>query len=341
MKKLCIDFSEITKLIENHRQNAYQKINEEHVLLCFEIGGKLSAKLESKQWGDKTIETLANYIKNKNPTLKGFDKRGLYRMIQFYNAYRHNIIVSSLLSQISWTNHLIILSKCKRDEEREFYMRLCIKNKYSTRELNRQISTKYYERYLLSDGKALDSNEKTIDEDDIPNSRVLDHFSLEFLDLPISYTEKDLRKAIVKNLKQFVLEIGKDFTFVDEEHRITVGDQDFYIDLLFYNRTYKCLVAFELKLGEFKPEYVSKMDFYLEALDTFERKDNENPSVGIILCSTKNKTIVEFSKSRSISQSMVSTYSTNLIDLKAIQNAINKYRELLEKNNVVQKEVKE
>lgn len=262
-------------------------------------------------------------------------------MIQFYNAYRHNMIVSSLLSQISWTNHLIILSKCKRDEEREFYMRLCIKNKYSTRELNRQISTKYYERYLLSVGKALDSNEKTIDEDDIPNSRVLDHFSLEFLDLPISYTEKDLRKAIVKNLKQFVLEIGKDFTFVDEEHRITVGDQDFYIDLLFYNRTYNCLVAFELKLGEFKPEYVSKMDFYLEALDTFERKDNENPSVGIILCSTKNKTIVEFSKSRSISQSMVSTYSTNLIDLKAIQNAINKYRELLEKNNVVQKEVKE
>ena len=341
MKKLCIDFSEITKLIENHRQNAYQKINEEHVLLCFEIGEKLYAKLESKQWGDKTIETLANYIKNKNPTLKGFDKRGLYRMIQFYNAYRHNVIVSSLLSQISWTNHLIILSKCKRDEEREFYMRLCIKNKYSTRELNRQISTKYYERYLLSDGKALDSNEKTIDEDDIPNSRVLDHFSLEFLDLPISYTEKDLRKAIVKNLKQFVLEIGKDFTFVDEEHRITVGDQDFYIDLLFYNRTYNCLVAFELKLGEFKPEYVSKMDFYLEALDTFERKDNENPSVGIILCSTKNKTIVEFSKSRSISQSMVSTYSTNLIDLKAIQNAINKYRELLEKNNVVQKEVKE
>ena len=204
-------------------------------------------------------------------------------MKQFYETYnQYPEIVSTLLRQISWSNHIQILSSTKTIEERKFYINLAIKERYSARELARQIESGYYERYLLSDGNALFSKNELINEDEIPNHRFLDTYSLEFLDLPNVYSEKDLRKAIIANMKNFILEIGKDFTFVGEEYRIQVGNEDFYIDLLFYNRELACLVAFELKIGKFKPEYISKMDFYLEALDRQEKKINENPSVGII-----------------------------------------------------------
>lgn len=179
---------------------------------------------------------------------------------------------------------------------------------------------------MLSNGSALESVEKTINEDDIPTTRILDQYSLEFLDLPNNYLEKDLRKAIVHNLKDFILEIGKDFSFVGQEYRIQVGGRDFYIDLLFYNRAYSCLVAFELKIGEFEPEYLSKINFYFEALDRQERKEGENPSVGIILCSSKNEAIVEYAKVRSNSPTAISTYETKLIDKKLLQKKIIEYQ---------------
>ena len=340
-----LDFQKIISVIEEHRLKAYRNINEEHVAMCSEIGQILSIKLKTKQWGDKTIEILSDYIRSKNPTLKGFTKHGLYRMVKYYNEYCNNIIVATLSQQISWSNNVMILERCKTIEEKEFYIRMCIKNNYSARELNRQIRSNYFERYMLSGGKCLQSPTRTIDEDDIPNTRILDRLSLEFLDLPNNYTEKDLRKAIISNLKYFILEIGKDFCFIGEEYRVVIGGQDFYIDLLFYNRAYSCLVAFELKLGEFIPEYSSKMDFYLEALNRFEKKENENLSVGIILCSSKNDAVVEFSIARSPSLKFVSTYTTNLIDIKALRTKIIEYRCMFEKdnskNNVVQKEVKD
>ena len=216
-------------------------------------------------------------------------------------------------------------------EEKEFYIRMCIKNNYSARELNRQLSSGYFYRYILSkDNNVLESTTKTINEDDIPATRILDQYSLEFLDLPENYSEKDLRKSIVSNLKDFILEIGKDFAFVGEEYRIQVGDSDFYIDLLFYNMRLKCLVAFELKVGKFEPEYVSKMDFYLEALDRQEKREEDNPSIGVILCSEKNQAIVEYAMSRNISPLLVSKYSTSLIDITLLQNKVIELRKLLD-----------
>ena len=320
----------IIKLIETHRQNAYRKVNEELVSLYYEIGEFLSKKIAFEKWGSKAIDRLAEEIKKKYPTLKGFANRNLYRMIQFYETYRHNVIVSPLLTQISWSNNLLIMSGTKSMEEKEFYLRICIKNNYSKRELNRQIASGYYYRYMLSNGNALESQEKAINEDDIPDTRILDQFSLEFLDLPNNYSEKDLRKAIVHNLKDFILEIGKDFSFIGEEYRIQVGNRDFYIDLLFYNRTQSCLVAFELKIDEFQPEFVSKMDFYLEALDRQERKSGENPSVGIILCSNKNETIVEYATARSASPLMISEFQTKIIDKQLLQNKLIELRKYYE-----------
>ena len=243
-------------------------------------------------------------------------------MMQFYDTYKGMEFVSTLLTQIGWSSHLLIMSGTKSMEEKIFYMKLCAENNYSVRELNRQIDTGYYQRYLLSEAKATQSSLPSIDEDDIPATRLLDTYVLEFLDLPNEYSEKDLRKAIVHNLKDFILEIGKDFSFVGEEYRVQVGNHDYYIDLLFYNRTFSCLVAFELKIGEFKPEYISKMNLYLEALDRQERKANENPSVGLILCTSKDDAVVEYASSRSISQMAVAEYSLNIIDKKLLEDKL-------------------
>ena len=321
-----LEFKEIISIIQNHRQNAYRKINEELVTMYFEIGKYLSEKVKSEDWGSKTIDKLVLTIKSQYPYLKGFNRAGLYRMIQFYETYRDNIIVSPLVTQLSWTNNLLILQGTKTIEEKEFYIRLCIKNNYSKRELHRQIQSHYYERFLLSNGNALESLEPVVGEEDAPNAKILDQYFLEFLDLPNNYKEKDLKSAIMSNLKDFILEIGKDFSFVGQEYRIQVGGRDFYIDLLFYNRAYSCLVAFELKIGEFEPEYLSKMNFYLEALDRQERKEGENPSVGIILCSSKNETIVEYAQTRSNSPTAISTYETKLIDKKLLQKKLIEYQ---------------
>lgn len=324
-----LNFSEIVSMIEMRRNNAYRKINEELILLYWDFGKYISEKVDDSSWGEKIVGKLADFMKKEYPTMKGFTKRGLYRMKQFYETYKDSKFVSPLVTQISWTNNLLILSQANTIEEKEFYIKMCIKNNYSKRELDRQIKSGYFQRYMLSDGKANQGLEKIVGEEDYPNTKLLDTYSLEFLDLPNQYSEKDLKKAIISNMKNFILEIGKDFTYVGEEYRIQVGDQDFYIDLLFYNRTLSCLVAFELKIGDFMPEYVSKMDFYLEALDRQEKRENENPSVGIILCSGKNEQIVEYSMSRTMSPTMVSKYSLKLIDKKLLKNKLKEITNML------------
>lgn len=220
------------------------------------------------------------------------------------------------------TTHLLILSSCKSDEEREFYIKLCIKENYSKRQLERQMDSGYYERYMLSTEKLMPESVRNLNENPF-----LDSYVLEFLDLPDKYYESDLRKAIIRNLRDFILELGKDFTFVDEEYKIQVGGEDFRIDLLFYHRGLQCLVAIELKIGKFKPEYISKLDFYLEALDRQVKKENENPSVGVILCASKDDEVVEYAMSRTMSPMMVAEYRLQLPDKavlrKKLQELIN------------------
>lgn len=220
-------------------------------------------------FGDKVIDEVAAYIAEANPSVKGFNRRGLYRMKQFYETYKDDEFVTPLVTQISWTNHLLIMSSSKSAEERHFYMTLCAKEHYSKRELERQMDSAYYERYMLSSKKLMPESVLQ----DVRGS-ILDSYVLEFLDLPEQYSERNLRKAITSNLKQFILEFGKDFTFIGEEYRVQVGGQDFYIDLLFYNRTLSCLVPIELKIGKFKPVHIGQINFYLEALDRDVKKPN-------------------------------------------------------------------
>lgn len=327
---LDIDFNQIVNMIENRRSKAYKKVNEEMVLLYLDIGKFLYDLKSNSGYGDKIVTKAAEFMKSNYPQLRGFTKRNLERMIQFYSTYKEDEIATPLVTQLSWTNNLLILSGAKTKEERYFYLKLAIKNNYSKRELDRQITSSYYERFILSEGKQLPTIKKTVDEDDYPNTRLLDTYSLEFLDLPNEYNEMDLKKSIIRNLKDFILEIGNDFTYIGDEYKVQIGNHDFFIDLLFYNRELSCLVAFELKLGEFKAEYLGKMNLYLEALDRNVKKDYENPSVGIILCSSKDKEVVEYSLSKNMSQTMISEYRLKLIDKKILEMKLKEMKSLLE-----------
>lgn len=311
------NFSEIISIIETAKMRALKAVNTELITMYYEVGKYLSELCSNSKFGDKVINDVEMYISKNNPTIKGFNRRGLYRMKQFYELYKDDELVTPLVTQISWTNHLIIMSGCKTKEERLFYIELCIKENYSKRELERQIDSAYYQRYLLSVNKPL--------PEVVPNvvkGNILDTYVLEFLDLPEQYTENNLKKAIIGNLKSFILEFGKDFTFIGEEYRVQVGGQDFYIDLLFYNRALSCLVAIELKIGKFKPEHIGQLNFYLEALDRDVKKTNENPSVGVILCATKDDAVVEYALSRSMSPTMVAEYTLKLPDKKLLENKL-------------------
>ena len=311
------DFSNIISIIESSKQRALKAVNAELINMYWEVGKYISSLVAESSFGDKVIDEVASYIVKNNPTIKGFNRRGLYRMKQFYEIYKDDEIVSPLVSQISWTNHLVIMSGSKTKEERQFYVQLCIKENYSKRELERQMDSAYYQRYVLSSKKILPENVPTT----VKNS-FLDSYVLEFLDLPEQYTENSLKKAIIGNLKNFILEFGKDFTFIGEEYRVQVDGQDFYIDLLFYNRALSCLVPIELKLGKFKPEHIGQINFYLEALDRDVKKPNENPSVGVILCATKSDAVVEYALSRSMSPTMVADYTLQLPDKKLLENKL-------------------
>lgn len=310
-------FAEIISIIDNAKVRALKAVNAELITMYYEVGKYLSDLCSKSKFGDKVINDVEMYICENNPTIKGFNRRGLYRMKQFYELYKDDELVTPLVTQISWTNHLIIMSGCKTREERLFYIKLCIKENYSKRELERQIDSAYYQRYMLSVNKTL--------PEVIPNKvkeNILDTYVLEFLDLPKSFTESSLKKAIIENLKSFILEFGKDFTFIGEEYRVQVGGQDFYIDLLFYNRALSCLVPIELKIGKFKPEHIGQLNFYLEALDRDVKKPNENPSVGVILCASKDDAVVEYALSRSMSQTMVAEYTLQLPDKKLLENKL-------------------
>ena len=326
-------FDEIISIIEKAKARAIKAVNAELIQMYWNVGEYLSDLCANSNFGDKIMDEVAAYIAQSNQDLKGFNRRGLYRMRQFYETYKDDEFVTPLVTQISWTNHLLIMSGSKSAEERHFYMALCAREHYSKRELERQIDSAYFERYMLSSQKPVpEGTSKDV------RASFLDTYVLEFLDLPQQYSENNLRKAIIENLKQFILEFGKDFTFVGEEYRIQIGGQDFFIDLLFYNRALSCLVPVELKIGRFKPEHVGQINFYLEALDRDVKKPNENPSVGVILCAGKDDAVVEYALSRSMSPTLVSDYTLCLPDKKLLKDKLRELTELaLESGEVVEK----
>lgn len=320
--KLEIQFKEIAILIQQAKVNSFKAVNTELITLYSNIGNLISDKINSSVWGKSIVSNLAEYLKINEPSIKGFSSQNLWRMKQFYETYTDNPKLSPLVRQITWSNNLAIISKTNSYEEKEFYLRLSIKDSLTKRELERQIDSGLFERLVTTN-----TNLSPVLRETQQKARSLfkESYVLDFLRLSINHSEKDLRKSIVKNFKHFILEFGKDFTFVGEEYRVQVGNTDFYIDLVFYHRELQCLVAIDLKITDFKPEYLGKMEFYLEALDRDIKKEHEKPSVGIILCKNKDSKVVEYSLSRTMSPALVSKYQTELFDKKLLENKLDEF----------------
>ena len=310
------DFENIIAIIEQSKTRAIKAVNREMIEMYWQIGKYISEKTNGG-WGKSVVKEFADFLKQVYPSASGFSAQNIWRMKQFFETYKDNEKLSPLVREISWSNNLLIMAGCKTDEAKEFYLRLTIANGYAKRELERQIDSMLFERTMLSDAK----HSQLIDKHPAIGS-LRDNYVLEFLDIPEDYKEKDLRKSIISNLKQFILEFGKDFTFMGEEYRVQVGNTDFFIDLLFYNRALSCLVAIELKVGKFKPEHLGQLNFYLEALNRDVKKANENPSVGLILCTSKDDTVVEYALSTSLSPAMVADYTLQLPDKKLLENKL-------------------
>jgi len=328
----------------------------------WQVGAYVYYRLQKDEWGEKTVDQLAGWLKEKEPTLKGFDRRSLYRMREFYLTWHEldwaalkkdgsvrlvnmeeilegidnhvDIIVGSVTPQInefpnvlaglSWTHHVEILAKTRNLEEKVFYLLLSNREKYTVRELRRQLDSGLYERQKLSSHQLTGGNHPNVE---IIPKIFRDKYIFEFLDLPEPHSENDLQKGLVRRLKQFILEIGKDFSFMGEEFRIQVGKQDYSLDLLFFHRELQSLVVFELKTVAFQPEFLGKLNFYLEVLDRDIKKPHEKPSIGVLLCTGNDKEVVEISMSRSISPTLVAEYETRLIDKDLLRRMLQEWTE--------------
>lgn len=315
-------FDEVLALINSARQQAVQAVNTQLIELYWQVGAYISHKLEQAEWGDAVVSQLAEHLARTQPGLRGFTRRNLFRMRQFYETYRGDEKVSALLTQLPWTHNLLILGQSKHPQEREFYLRLAIQEKWSTRELERQLKAALFERSVTQPAKV-----SAVLRQSHPDALEVfrDAYMVEFLGLPGSHAEVDLHQGLLARLKDFLIELGRDFCFIGSEYPLQVGGRDFALDLLFFHRGLNCLVAIELKVGRFEPEYLGKLDFYLEALDRNERKPHENPAIGVLLCASKDDEVVEYALNRSLSPALIAEYQTRLPDKQLLQAKLHEF----------------
>lgn len=365
-------FGEVIDIILRHKSRASKVVNEELLLTAWHVGGYVSAKLKSEEWGSKVVTQLSEYIQSKRPDIKGFGRSSIYNMVLFYEEYstaafaatvekylnsefvqprigqieasrsiqEASVIVQPKTAQIvqpgigqmpkileltTLTNHIEILCRCKSNEERMFYILYANKEHLVKRELQRCISNQTFTALLGNK----DNLSKGLIET-YPNAPVMfkDTLFVDFLDLPKKHSEARLRNDLIEHMKQFILELGKDFIFMDQEYRLNIGASTFKADLLFFHRGLQALVAVELKKTKFHPRDLGQLEFYLEALDRDMKRSNENPSIGIILCPEADRVVVEYAMSRSMSPTMIAEYKRILIPQERMQEKLNEFCDL-------------
>lgn len=325
---ISAQFADVVGMIRVAKQRAYAAVNSELIELYWQIGAYISQQVEKAAWGKSVVEQLADYIRTQEPNSEGFSKQNLWRMKQFYETYNDGgEILSTLSREISWSHNTLIMSRCKTVEEREFYIRMSIKEHYSVRQLERQIDSALFERYATNQIKLSPAVREIAPK---AESIFRDHYVMEFVGEKAGKPENTLRKALVNKMRDFILELGKDFIHMGDEYRLQVGNSDFRIDLLFYHRELQCLVAFELKTEKFKPEHLGQLNFYLEALDRDVKKPHENPSIGVLLCKSKDDEVVEYALSRTLSPTMVAEYELKLPDKELLQHKMQEIAEMME-----------
>lgn len=290
------DYGEFLVAVKDRiRRGQYQALraaNKELLSLYWDLGEAIHKKQEALGWGKAVVQTLADDLRAEFPGQSGFSAANLWLMRQFYTEYRSRQILEPLVREISWAKNLLIMKRCKDDLQREFYLRATARFGWTKAVLQHQIDSQSYEKYLL--------NQTNFDQTlppEIRNQAILavkDEYTFDLMGLTEEHDERELEQALVKNIRRFLAEMGGLFTFVGSQHRLEVGGQEYFIDLLLFHRRLRCLIAIELKARAFQPEHKGKMEFYLEALDAQERLEGENPPIGIIICREKNKTVVEY-----------------------------------------------
>ena len=364
-------FGEVIDIILRHKSRASKAVNEELLLTAWHVGGYVSAKLKSEEWGSKVVTQLSEYIRSQRPDIKGYSRRSIYNMVIFYDEYSsksfimtvekylnrefvqmssaqietshiepssdYEVIVQpktaqfvqprigqmpKILELTTLSNHIEILCRCKSNEERIFYILYANKEHLSYKEIQRCISNQTFTALLGSK----DNMSKGLLET-YPNAPIMfkDTLFVDFLDLPKKHSESRLRNGLLEHMKQFILELGKDFIFMDQEYRLNIGASTFKADLLFFHRGLQALVAVELKKTKFHPRDLGQLEFYLEALDRDVKRSNENPSIGIILCPESDRVVVEYAMSRSMSPTMIAEYKRILIPQERMQEKLNEF----------------
>ena len=367
-------FGEVVDIILQHKSRASRAVNEELLLTAWHVGGYVSAKLKSEEWGSKVVSQLSEYIRSKRPDIKGYGRSSIYNMVLFYDEYSSETFTSTverylnsefvqprigqietsvflssqeanaivqatsaqfvqplagqmpkILELTTFTNHTEILCRCKSNEERLFYILYANKEHLVKRELQRCISNHTYSTLLSSKNNMSKGLLETY-----PNAPVMfkDTLFVDFLNLPKKHSETKLKNSLVENMKQFILELGKDFIFMDQEYKLNVGASTYKADLLFFHRGLQALVAVELKKTKFHPRDLGQLEFYLEALDRDVKRSNENPSIGIILCPEADRVVVEYAMNRSMSPTMIAEYKRILIPQERMQQQLNEFCDL-------------
>lgn len=320
------DFDKIYQLILDAQSKTWHQVNQQLMQLYWQIGEYLAEKAEKEAWGKNVVEELAHYLKERHPSTKGFSARNLWRMKQFFETYQPHPKLSAVLTEITWTNHLHILSKTKSLKEKEFYLNLAQKNHYSERTFARLIDSATYERTALADQKL----SAALTEFPVSTEGIFkDSYVFEFAELSEHHQEQDLRHALIRHLKNFLFELGPDFTLIGEEYPIQVGIKDFRIDLLMFHRGLNAMVAIELKAVEFHPSHLGQLQFYLEALDCDIKKAHENPSIGILICKTKDEEVVKYALNRHASPTLIAEYETKLIKKSVLEKKLHELTQIL------------
>lgn len=304
------DYTALLGEIKDHirlaQYEALRAVNKELISLYWDIGRLIVERQRSAGWGQSVVEQLAADVRTEFPGIQGFSAPNLWRMKQFYEAYAGNEKLSPMVREIGWTHNVVILMNCKDDLEREFYLRMTKAYGWTKNVLIHQIENQTYQKTLLGQTNFAE----TLPEEIRAQARlaVKDEYTFDFLELGDEHSERQLETAILARVEPFLQQMGGAFTFIGSQYRLEVGNQEYFIDLLLYHRRLKCLVALELKIGEFLPEYVGKMQFYLAVLDDTVRMVDENPSIGIILCKSKDRMIVEYALRESNKPIGVGTY---------------------------------
>lgn len=299
--------AEIKQKVRQAQYAALKAVNTELINLYWELGKAISEK-QSIGWGKAIVPTLSKELQREFPEMTGFSTTNLWYMVQFYTEYRTDVNLQPLVGEISWSKHLIILSKCKDSQERLFYTIATKKYGWTKEVLIHQVENKTYQKYLLNQ-----TNFEEVLPDKIKNQAYLavkDQYNFGFLEMEHQHSEYELEQAIIRNIKEFLLEMGPDFSFMGNQYKIYIGDREFKIDLLLFHRKLQSLIAIELKIGEFEPEYKGKMEFYLSVLDDTVKLPHENPAIGIIICKGKDRMIVEYSLKTATLPIGVATYTT-------------------------------